>query len=229
MSELTQTREDSCEIIIGGAGPAGDPQGAIEALCGQLLDLYESPVKLVVFRGIGENFYSGQAKKYPTDQKDRFARNKQVELLLEIISKAPFFSLSLINGRVDDIGADIAVTCDWRLASESCQFCFASDRRCEEVISAERLSELIGSSKAFDTILRHRSIPAQEAIRIGLAMPIAQQENIVQDIETHVEKIKKESITIMRRAVRNAFSNDSDVERIVGSLAAARTKSVDPI
>jgi len=60
-------------------------------------------------------------------------------------------------------------------------------------------------------------------------MPISQQEDIVQVIETHVERIKKESITIMRRAVRNAFSNDSDVERIVGSLAAAKTIDVAPI
>jgi len=226
MSELTQISAGSCEIAIGGAG---DPHGAIEALCGQLLDLYGGPVKLVVFRGVGDDFYSGQAQQNQVDPKDRFACNKQVELLLDIMSKAPFFSLSLINGRVDDIGADIAVTCDWRLVSETGQFCFVSHRQCEDVTSATRLSELIGSSKAFDTILRRRSIPAQEAIKIGLAMPIAQQEDIVQVIETHVEKIKKESIAIMRRAVRNAFSNDSDVERIVGSLAAAKTINVAPI
>ena len=226
MSELTQISADSCEIAIGGVG---NPYGAIETLCGQLLDLYDGPVKLVVFRGCGDDFYSGQAPENRIDSKDRFACNKQVELLFDIISKAPYFSLSLINGRVDDIGADIAVACDWRLVSDTGQFCFVSHRRSEDVTSAARLSELIGSSKALDTILRRRSIAAQEAIKIGLAMPIAQQEDIVQVIENHVEKIKKESIAIMRRAVRNAFSNDSDVERIVGSLAAAKTINVAPI
>lgn len=142
-------------------------------------------------------------------------------MLLDLILRAPYFSISILTGRVEDLGADIAITCDWRIMSKTSQICFASRRDVAHVRSLECLVELIGSFKAFDSIIRRRSIFVEEAMNIGLATAEAENENFVEAIERHTKNVKKESISIMRRAVRGPVSNGSSIERIASSIAAA--------
>lgn len=219
--DIRRTSEHVCEIAFYGPGLAENQETTIGKLCGMFLDQYEGPAKLITFWGIGKDFHACDDQGNQAGNENNFIHNKRIELLLEIISRVPYFSVSLTNGRVEDVGADIAVACDWRLASETSQFCFTSCRKMEDVVSGGRLAELIGGFKAFDSILRRRYISAHEAVRIGLAMPIDQDGDFVQIIENHIKAMKKESITIMRRAVRSAFPNDGSVERIVRSISTA--------
>lgn len=221
MFRVEYKNEYTCYIGMQAPKSAVDMEAAIGVLCGLLHDLYEGPVKLVVFHGITTDFY---ACDYEYDQAKRTISpvgNQKVDLLLDLILKAPYFSVSMLSGCVEDLGADIAITSDWRIMSETSQFCFASRRGLANVRYTGRLVELIGSFKAFDLIIRRRCIFVNEAMNIGLATAKSDNEDFVEAIERHAKNAKKESISIMRHAVRSPASNDIGIERIVGSIAAA--------
>lgn len=219
--EIEYTSEHVCSIAVKDPILATGPDAATGAICGLLYDLYNGPIKLVKFERNGKDFYASDGREDFGVTRNSIIGNKQVELLLDLLVRAPYFSVFLANGRIEDLGADIAVGCDWRFASRASQFCFVSRRNIEDVKSASRLAELIGGFGAFDSILRRRSISAEEAVRIGLAMPEFQEEDTVGIIENYAKDAKKESIAIMRSAVRNSFSNDDSIERIVSSISVA--------
>ena len=214
-------RDEVCVITIKEHGPTRNQKGLIEAFCGLLNALYKGPVKLVIFQGYLKQIHiTSNSGEVSVDESCVIEQTK-AGMLQDIISRAPFFTLSRMAGQIDDLYADIAISCDWRLVSEVSQLCFAARRNLNEVRTSTRLAELIGSFRAFDNILRRRAISAKEAVEIGLSLSVAQEENIVAVLEKHALAVKKESIAVMRRAIRDPIPNDISVARIVSSVSVA--------
>lgn len=214
-------RDEVCVISIKGTVSVESQANLNRDLCKLLSDMYEGPVKFVVFQG-------NLSRDYPDDfvagtpaPGNFFANQTQADMMQDLISRAPYFSLYRVAGCIEDLCADIAVSCDWRLMSDASQICFAAQRSLEEVKIASRLAELVGNFRAFDTTLRRRAIPAKEAVEIGLAFMQTQEEDIAVVLEKHAVAVRKESIAIMRRAIRGPFPYDISVERIVSSVAVA--------
>ncbi|MDF2367100.1 hypothetical protein [Sneathiella sp.] len=214
-------RDEVCVISIKGTVSVESQANLNRDLCKLLSDMYEGPVKFVVFQG-------NLSRDYPDDfvagtpaPGNFFANQMQADMMQDLISRAPYFSLYRVAGFIEDLCADIAVSCDWRLMSDASQICFAAQRSLNEVKIASRLAELVGNFRAFDMILRRRIISAREALEISLALPEAQFEDDIAGLEMQALTVRKESIAIMRRAVRGPLPNDISVERIVSSVAAA--------
>lgn len=214
-------RDEICVITIKRPVSAKSHADLIGALCGLLSDLYEGPAKLVIFQGNLNQVYPDDIVAEAPATGRCVVTQTKAELLQDIISRAPYFSLSRMTGHIEDLCADIAVSCDWRIVSETSQICFAAHRSLDEVKIASRLAELIGGFRAFDTTLRRRAIPAKEAVEISLALMQTQEEDIADVLEKHAVAVRKESIAIMRRAIRGPFPYDISVERIVSSVAVA--------
>lgn len=214
-------RDEICAITITYPVSAEDQENLVSSLCGLLSELYVGPAKFVIFQGNLNPVEADGSIRKTHSQEEVVIAYRKVELLQDILAGAPFFSVSRMAGHIEDLFADIAIACDWRLLPAASQICFASHRRLNEVKTAARLAEIIGSFRAFDVILRRRIIATEEAVEIGLVLPENPEEDVVATLENYALAAKKGSIAIMRRAVRGPFSSDISVERIVSSIAAA--------
>lgn len=212
-------RDEVCVVTIKCPGAVQDQAGLVEALCKLLSDLYAGSTKLIIFQGNLTPVDAEDGIKEALTIGEFLIAHTKAEMLSDILLAAPYFSLSRMTGNIEDLFADIAIACDWRLLSPTSHFCFASRRNLHEVQTAPRLAELVSSFRAFDAILRRHIISSKEALKIGLVLPEAPEEDVVADLEKHAVGAKKESIAIMRRAIRGPSPKDISVARIVSSVS----------
>jgi enoyl-CoA hydratase/carnithine racemase len=132
-------------------------------------------VRVVVIEGAGQSFSSGDDLKSMGPEGPRFApladgsrlpHHKVVRLIREI--KKPF--IALLQGYCLGAGFELALACDFRLASENIQI---GDHRASRAIcvmsgASWLLPRIVGFSLATDIILTGRIIEAKKALEIGL-------------------------------------------------------------
>jgi enoyl-CoA hydratase/carnithine racemase len=90
--------------------------------------------------------------------------------LVEPVAKLKQPVIAAIRGNTIGIGLELALVCDFRIASENARFGFPQIRtgRIPSNGGTQRLPRLIGHSKAMEMILTGESIDAEEARRLGL-------------------------------------------------------------
>lgn len=194
---------------------------AAELLISTLAGAYGDQTRFVVISGRGADFCTG-AEAADMHPGAGLALRLQMENILNLIARAPFFSIACLHGRVFDSGADLAAMCDWRLASAEAQLCFRTDRQPDEVYSARRLSDIVGGFRAFDLIMRGSVVPAEAAHGWGLVTDLVEMGALASHLEDlcgSLGRSGKESIAILREAIRTA-DGAADVERVVRSTAA---------
>jgi enoyl-CoA hydratase/carnithine racemase len=91
-------------------------------------------------------------------------------LLVEPVANLKQPVIAAIRGNAIGIGLELALACDFRIASENARFGFPQIRagRMPSNGGTQRLPRLIGHSKAMEMILTGESIAAEEARRLGL-------------------------------------------------------------
>jgi enoyl-CoA hydratase/carnithine racemase len=191
----------------------------------ELSKAYLDQTRLVVFRGSGRDFCLGTEN--PGSSDGGMTLSLQIENLLSLISRAPFFSVACLHGATFDVGADVAVMCDWRLLSPQSQLCFAKARSPDTVPSARRLKEIVGGFHAFDFLVRRTLVHAQTALDCGLATELVAAEAMpayLGDLLENLQKTEKQSIAILREAT-GARDGTADLERVVRSSAAGHRQS----
>lgn len=187
-----------------------------QALIDLLAHAYSDQTKLVVFGGSESAFCTGC--------EGGAALEVQIENVLKLIARAPFFSVARLHGPASDVGADIAITCDWRLMSTESWLCFARTRQPDAALSARRLGEIIGGFRAFDFLIRRSVVGAQDALNNGLATEIVAADTIdsyIDEISRSLNDTRKESIAILREAI-GVRDGAADIERVVRSSAAGQ-------
>jgi 2-(1,2-epoxy-1,2-dihydrophenyl)acetyl-CoA isomerase len=132
-------------------------------------------VRVIVIEGAGESFSSGDDLKSmgpegprfaPLDDGSRLPHHKVIRLIRE--TQKPF--VAILQGYCLGAGFELALACDFRLASENVQI---GDHRASRAIcvmsgASWLLPRIVGFSRATDIILTGRIIEAKEALEIGL-------------------------------------------------------------
>ena len=92
---------------------------------------------------------------------------QQVMFNLEKLAKP---CIAVIEGECAGVGLELALACDFIVASQSATFGFPAiaDGRIPFCGGSQRLARLVGKSKAKEMIYSGEMIPAEEAYRIGL-------------------------------------------------------------
>jgi enoyl-CoA hydratase/carnithine racemase len=95
--------------------------------------------------------------------------NKQASLV-EPVARLKQPVIAAIEGDAMGIGLELALACDFRIASEKARFGFSQIRtgRMPSNGGTQRLPRLIGRTKATEMILTGEGIDAEEARRVGL-------------------------------------------------------------
>ena len=144
-------------------------------------------VRVVVVRGEGPAFSAGLdramfapdaslglvalAAAHPDEASDTIAT---YQAAFGWLARPDIVSLAAVHGHAIGAGFQLALACDLRIAADDAQFAMAEPSLglVPDLGGTKRLVELVGCSRAADICLTGRRVPADEALRIGLASTI---------------------------------------------------------
>lgn len=136
-----------------------------------------SELKGLIFTGTAESFASGANLKeiaaVTTDTAPEFAR--QGQQLMAKVAALPQITVAAINGFCFGGALDLALACDWRIASRSAKF--AHPGAGLGIITGwggtQRLPRLVGQTSALEMFFVAEAFDARHALRIGLVDMVA--------------------------------------------------------
>ncbi len=106
------------------------------------------------------------------DAQDEIQRGFEAFWALEHMSKP---SIAAVSGRCEGAGAELALACDLRIASESATFAFpqVDSGWMPSHGGTARLARIVGRSKAMELLLTGKHLKALDALRYGLVDHLA--------------------------------------------------------
>ena len=156
----------------------------------------DNSIRVFVIEGSGQNFSSGDDLKrmgpegvrfVPLDDGSRLPHHKVIRLIREI--KKPF--IAIIEGYCLGAGFELALACDFRLASQNIRMGDHRSSRAICVMSGASwfLPRIVGFSRATDIILTGRIIEAKEALEIGLVNKVYSASEFKRKTNEFIQKI----------------------------------------
>jgi len=190
-----------------------------DSICRALEDARnDGHIKVIILRGRGEAFSAGgnikdmaNGRLAAWDMKDYLWENVQrVPLLLDELDKPVIAS---IDGPAYGGGFDLALACDFRIASRQATFCstFVRIGLAPGAGGAYFLTRVVGLNKALDILLTGREIEADEALRIGLADRVAPPGQLAHETRAFAMEIARgplASLRAIKRAVYDGLKSD---------------------
>ncbi|MCL2760634.1 MAG: enoyl-CoA hydratase-related protein [Desulfuromonadales bacterium] len=164
----------------------------------------ESSVKGVLITGAGKHFCAGAdiGGMLPLSpvEATRFASKGQK--LMFTIAEFSKPVIAAVNGAAMGGGLELALSCDFIVAAETARFAFPEINL--GIIpgfgGTQRLTRLIGRSKAKQMVFTGAAIEAREALRIGLINSIFPDESLIYDALTLLHKICDKGLLSLRMA-----------------------------
>ncbi|MGI9105841.1 MAG: enoyl-CoA hydratase/isomerase family protein [Pyrinomonadaceae bacterium] len=131
-----------------------------------------SEISAIIFTGTGDAFASGanirELCSLTPETAGEFARRGQ--RLMQKIADAPQRTIAAVNGYCMGGGLDLALACDLRCASSAAVFAHPGARL--GIITGwggtQRLSRLVGQTRALEIFVTARRVMSAEAYEIGL-------------------------------------------------------------
>lgn len=164
----------------------------------------DDELSVVVLTGEGKAFVAGadiaymkdlsveEAKKFSEDGARIF---RKIETLNKVV-------IAAVNGFALGGGCELAMACDFRIASEKAKF------GQPEVglgitpgfSGTQRLPRLVGLGRAKELIFTGSHINAEEAYRIGLVNKVTDKEDLMKETYALADKIKSNSMSAIRNS-----------------------------
>lgn len=173
-------------------------------------------VRCVVLTGTGRAFCTGQDLKEhvgllsqggPDALFDTVARHYNP--IVTTIAEMEKPVIAAVNGVAAGAGASLAFACDLRLVADTAGFnlAFAGVALSCDTGASIHLPMLVGRAKALELLFMPRTIPAEEALELGLAstvVPAAELTDRVREVAGRLAAGPTVAYGAMRRAVRYA-------------------------
>jgi cyclohexa-1,5-dienecarbonyl-CoA hydratase len=163
----------------------------------------EATVDVVVLQGDG-----GRAFSAGVDIKDH--TREKVPEMLEVVHGAmrkllglPQVTIAQVRGICLGGGCELASCCDFIVAAESSSFATPEILvGCYPPVALARFASLIGYRRAADLILTGRTVPAAEALSMGLISRLASDDGLEDAVSKLVEELLAKSGSILRVTVK---------------------------
>ena len=144
----------------------------------------------------------------------------RIEALLQRLRRAPFVTISLIQGPAYGAGADLAAACAFRIGTSASRFRFPGFQF-GVALGTRRLVRIIGMQQARDILLRNRMVDAADALRIGLLTECVRPERL-QDAATgllnEIKSLSDEAVGDILR-ITGEDTDERDLANLVHSLS----------
>lgn len=145
-----------------------------------------------------------------SDEEVAYVALKTRELCLKLV-KFPIPTIAIVDGMAIGSGAELALSCDFRIGSAAAQFAFPETRLGLIPIGGgtQRLVKLIGRSKAKEFIFTGRTIKSQEALASGLLTSL--HEDNCEDRAIELAKELSNGAPLALRAAKRSIEDGSDL------------------
>ena len=155
--------------------------GAVVARIGEIAaELTAAPPKVVVVTGGPKIFAAGADISEFGGPDEATGITERIHVALDALAAIPRFVIAEVSGYALGGGCELALACDYRIASERAVF------GQPEVLlgtipgggGTQRLARAVGASRAKEISITGRQVKAEEALRIGLADEIVPAEEL---------------------------------------------------
>ena len=161
-------------------------------------------ISIIVLSGAGEHFSSGV--DIPSHTRDKAGEMLQkFHNGIRKLLKSPKVTLAVVRGYCLGGGAELAMTCDIVLTTESAHWGFPEIQLgCFPPVAAAVLSAVVGQKIAAELVLTGRTFDGREAERIGLAnraVPAPKLKAIVAEYETRLIALSPVALAHAKKAL----------------------------
>lgn len=183
----------------------------------QVIDSIENDdsVKVMILTGEGKAFVAGADISEMKDMTPEEARKFSVigQRLFRRIEASEKPIIAAINGFALGGGCELAMCCDIRLASDKAKLGLpeVSLGITPGFSGTQRLSRIVGMSKAKELIFTASTIPSDEALRIGLVNKVTEGEKLMEEAMEMATLIASRSRTAVKYA-KNAITRGIHVD-----------------
>lgn len=160
----------------------------------------DSRARVVVMTGAGGQFTSGG--DIPLFMQTDSATLSLLHHNVAAAERYPYPVVAAIDGYCLGVGLEIALACDFRVATTRAQF-GAPEINLGMIPGSggsQRLIRLVGMTRAKDLVMRGRRITAADALQWGLITEVAEP----QELEAAIDGLSNELLTKPRLAIRTA-------------------------
>jgi enoyl-CoA hydratase/carnithine racemase len=182
----------------------------------------ESDCNAVIIQGAGRNFCAGfDFEDYdilsPGDIIDRFVA---IDKSLQLLRRAPFVSIAIVQGAAFGAGADIVASSTYRLGSDRARFRFPGFQF-GVALGTRHLAQLIGMQKARQILLENSVVGCDEALAIGLLTHREQDGALLEKAEMLASVTASLGAFSIERILRltSLFDPDRDMADLIESLS----------
>lgn len=165
-------------------------------------------VKVVILTGTGTRavMAGGDIKSFPNliqkGESVAYQGSKFLQEPLNAIMNLPHPTICVLNGLALGGGCELALSCDFRIAEEHVEIGLPEIKLglFPGAGGTQRLSRLIGTSKAKELIFTGDSISAIKALEIGLVNKVVKSDNGLQEAYALAHKLKRHSSKALQYA-----------------------------
>lgn len=193
---------------------------AVDALLAALGEVMEQQPALLVISGEGQNFCGGfDFNNYENlSEGDLVLRFLRIEQFLQIIRRAPFDTLALVDGAAMGAGADIVAACNRRVGSSRSRFAFPGFRF-GVALGTKHLAEAVGTRNARELLLSSEAVGASTALSLGLLTQIAEASKFDELVEVSLLKAQQFDRVALSRLLAHSASVAASADEELGILA----------
>ena len=161
-------------------------------------------VRVMVLRGAGRAFSAGLDRALFTDsggaglraiaelpQPDASARIARWQRAFDWDSRPDLVSIAAVQGHAIGAGFQLALSADIRILTDDALLCMAEPTLglVPDLGGTKRLVDLVGRSRAVEMCLTRRRVPADQALRLGLASSVVPPDELDAAVERTVAAV----------------------------------------
>jgi enoyl-CoA hydratase len=183
----------------------------------QFLDIIETDktIRVLILTGEGKAFVAGAdiAEMQNMGQKEGYEFSKIGQNTFERLEKLDIVVVGAINGFALGGGCELAMACDFRIASEKAKFGMpeVSLGLIPGYGGTQRLSRLVGIGNSLFLTLTGQMVDATEAFRLGLVQKISEPDLLISDAKGIAAKIVAQgpnAVKAAKKVVRSGYKTD---------------------
>jgi len=149
----------------------------------------DKDVRVIVLRAVGQNFSSGGYIKGFLEASPEEVSTLAWNIAAPARCKKPVIAAS--RGYCFGVGFEIALACDFRIASETCEYALPEQRLGQIPGSggSARLQKIVGITRTKDIVMRSRRIAARQACEWGIATEVVADDKLESATDALVDEL----------------------------------------
>lgn len=194
----------------------------VDTLLALVREVYANNIKVLILEGRGNHFCAGFDFSGYQDQSegDLLMRFVKIEELLQLLRYAPFFTIARVKGVAFGAGADLVISCAYRIGTSDCKFRFPGFQF-GVALGTRHLTRIVGEKGAREILVNNEQIDSMKALEYKLLTHIIEEGDFEKEVLQVIENVTKLSHRSLEKIVFNTTQDtrDQDMADLVRSVS----------